>query len=146
MGTRMNLDEAAWSTLMSVLFIGGMFSSWLVYVAVQRARRRAEQAHREQGERELRRRGGVWAGATVVILRRPIELAQAHSRALGELRLLVHPPSGQDYPALVSWLVELHALDQVQPGQELSIKIDPLDPQVIYPNVSWAREAISAPA
>jgi hypothetical protein len=143
------VNEPAWSSLFIVLFAVAVIGSSLVYIFVHGIRQQAEQAIREQGEQEIRRRRGVRAEATVVNLRRPVPLGEpgpAQHSVPVELRLLVHPPSGADYPALVAWLVEPHALVQVQPGQEIPVKIDPLDPTIIYPNVPWAREAINAPA
>lgn len=37
----------------------------------------------------------------------------------------------------VSWLVDLAAMGSIQPGQQLQVKIDPLDPR-IYPGGEWA--------
>jgi len=81
----------------------------------------------------------IWAGASVVSLKSQKILEDATGAVRTELTLLVQPPDGEAYPASTVWRIDISALASVQPGESVSIKIDQLDPQIIYPNVSWAQ-------
>jgi hypothetical protein len=56
-----------------------------------------------------------------------------------ELQLEVHLPGSPAYPAKTTWLVDQDALESVVEGKEISLKVDPLDPQYVYPNGGWAK-------
>ena len=58
---------------------------------------------------------------------------------LTHLVLNVLPPGGTNYVVSVDWIVEHIGYDNLKPGGEIAIKIDPEDPKRIYPNVSWAK-------
>ncbi len=58
---------------------------------------------------------------------------------LTHLVLNVMPPGGTNYVVSVDWIVEHIGYDNLKPGGEIAIKIDPEDPKRIYPNVSWAK-------
>jgi hypothetical protein len=75
----------------------------------------------------------------VVSVRSSNLMPDAHGVGKAELTLQVQLPEGKPYVARVTRLVELAFLQQIQPGKEVSIKIDRDDPQVIYPNVGWAK-------
>jgi hypothetical protein len=55
------------------------------------------------------------------------------------LELEVHLPGTPHYNATTTWLVEQEALEYVETGKEISMKVDPLDLKYIYPNSSWAK-------
>lgn len=112
----------------------------LYWLATRSARRQALAYRARRDDYEERAQRGVWANATVVNLRNRPE--QEHigpaTRVRVDLRLQVDAPGGQKYSATTAWIVDSYALAQLQPGQPVSVKIDPDDPQKIYPNVSWA--------
>ncbi len=102
-------------------------------------RQSAREAHRIQHRRqdfEERARRAVWASATIVTLRRSDIAERGQPTARLDLRLQVQPPDGEPYPATTAWLARLDNLPQLQPGQSISVKIDPDDPQRIYPNLA----------
>jgi hypothetical protein len=54
------------------------------------------------------------------------------------LDLEVHLPGTPFFTATTTWLVEQEALEYVEMGKEISLKVDPQDSKYIYPNGSWA--------
>jgi hypothetical protein len=94
----------------------------------------AEALRRESSAREAR---SGYALATVVDLGRSREVGGSEVRV--DLGLEVRPPGGREYRARASWLLDLAALPQVQPGRELQVRVDAEDPQRIYPGGPWAR-------
>ncbi len=105
---------------------------------IQQARK-DDQLQEKAQEFEERMARAVWAGASIVHLKSQEILADATGTVKAELSLLIQPPDGEAYTASTIWRVDIAALASVQPGQSVSVKIDQHDPQVIYPNVSWAR-------
>ena len=56
-----------------------------------------------------------------------------------EMQLEVHMPGTPPYQAKTTWLVEQDALASIEVGKEIALKVDPLGPQYIYPNGTWAK-------
>ncbi len=56
-----------------------------------------------------------------------------------ELKLEVHMPGTPAYQAKTTWLVEQESLASIEEGKEISLKVDPLAPQYVYPNGAWAK-------
>lgn len=109
-----------------------------VHSHIQQARKDGQlQEQARQVEERMAR--AIWAGACIVNMKSQAILADATGTVRAELSLLIQPPDGEAYPASSVWRVDIAALSSVQPGQSVSVKIDQLDPQIIYPNVSWAR-------
>ena len=79
----------------------------------------------------------VWAWANI------LESTQGPVSSFGvskvEMDLQVHLPGTPPYPAKVTWLVDRDSLGFVEKGKELALKVDPLGPDHIYPNGSWAK-------
>jgi hypothetical protein len=104
---------------------------------VRKSAREAERAAAAQAEARGRAAHSGFALANVVGL--------GHSHAVGaaevlvEMTLEVRPPGAREYRARATWLVDLASLPQVQPGLTLQVKVDPDDPQRIYPAAEWAR-------
>jgi hypothetical protein len=83
------------------------------------------------------RERAVWGWATVVSASStPVD---STGRARVKLTLEVHTPGTPAYSATATWLVEPEALVYVEVGKEISLKVDPLDLQYVYPNGSWAK-------
>jgi hypothetical protein len=59
--------------------------------------------------------------------------------AFVDLRLEVQPPGGAPYLANTEWELNISSMSMVEPGKSVAVKIDGEDPEIIYPNVSWAR-------
>ena len=106
-----------------------------VYVMVLMRRRSGKkklkvtpQVHRERA---------VWAWAKIVSSTHGDTGLGGMVRVILELE--VHLPGTPQYSATTNWLVEQEALEYVETGKEISLKVDPMDPKYIYPNGSWAR-------
>jgi len=86
---------------------------------------------------QVHRERAVWAWARVV--------TSSHgTTGLGgmlrvNLELDVHLPGTPHYTATTTWLVEQEALEYVETGKEISLKVDPQDLKYIYPNGPWAK-------
>jgi len=87
---------------------------------------------------QMRRERAVWAWARVV--------TSTHGEVgLGDmvrvtLELEIHMPGTPMFTATTTWLVEKEALEYVETGKEIPLKVDPQDQKYIYPNGSWAKE------
>ena len=56
-----------------------------------------------------------------------------------ELRIQVHPPSGEPFELGTLWAIEPSAVARMQVGKTFAIKIDPQDHNKIYGGETWAR-------
>jgi len=81
----------------------------------------------------------VWGWATIVSATRGTP--DLSGRARVTMTLEVHTPGTPAYTAKSTWVVEAEGLQFVETGKEISLKVDPLDLQYVYPNVSWAKVA-----
>jgi hypothetical protein len=55
------------------------------------------------------------------------------------LRLEVRPPQGEPYEVRTVWEVEPAVIAKVQEGQQVAVKIDQEDSNIIFPRVPWAQ-------
>jgi hypothetical protein len=91
----------------------------------------AKDDHRTRQER------AVWAWAKILTSSQgPVNTFRM---ARVEMQLEVHMPGTQAYCATTTWMVDQDALAFVQQGKEVALKVDPLGPQYVYPNGSWAK-------
>jgi hypothetical protein len=81
----------------------------------------------------------VWAWATILSVNKGAVNTFHMSRV--EMELEVHLPGSPAYQAKTTWQVEQDSLDSLEPGKELSLKVDPIDPKYIFPNGNWAKLA-----
>lgn len=120
--------------ILGILVIAGV----IVLSIRQSMRRRAlETTSRIAAIREREARA-VWAGATVVSIISDSHHYDQHSSALIEIQLKIQPSQGDPYTTRTRWEVDMTARSIIQPGEQLSIKIDAQDPKIIYPNISGA--------
>ena len=82
---------------------------------------------------------GVWAWTKVISSKAGPVSSMKLARVTMELE--VHLPGSEPYTATTTWLVDEDALEYVQPGKEVPAKIDPSEPEYIYPHSHWARFA-----
>jgi hypothetical protein len=125
-----NLMIDLFGIIVAVVMVG--FAVWVLArmrrMSGQKKTKDSPQTHRERA---------VWAWARIV--------ASTHgATGLGgmvrvTLELEVHLPGTPHYSATTTWLVEQEALEYVETGKEISLKVDPQDLKYIYPNGSWAR-------
>ena len=84
-----------------------------------------------------RQERAVWAWAK--ILSSSQEPVNTFRMARVELQLEVHMPGNPAYQVKTTWLVDQDSLAYIEEGKEISLKVDPLGPQYVYPNGSWAK-------
>ncbi len=118
--------------LLPILMLGLII--WL-FLRSRRSRKpkAVKDTHRTRQDR------AVWAWAKVLNAQRG--LTDSGNRVHVEMQLEVHFPGSQPYHATTTWLVEPESLAYVEAGKEISLKVDPLDPQYVYPNGPWAKFA-----
>jgi len=115
----------------SILLIAAV----MVFLVMRKQQLRwAEQSQRAE-EYHQRQTRAAWAKAMIVNSRGGI-LGETKARV--DLSLEVTPEDGATYRALTVWLIDVIALSNFQPGQELQVKIDADDPSIIYPNSTSA--------
>jgi hypothetical protein len=113
-----------------------------VLFTVKQHRTQGEQARQRVKDYLARQASAVWASAILINARDGIAgggEGGVSNRARYELSLEVTPPGGTPYQARTTWLVEVAQMSLLQPGQQLSVKIDQQDAKIIYPNASWAK-------
>jgi hypothetical protein len=106
-----------------------------VLIRTQRVRRAGKEVVKRDSQSRQER--AVWAWAKV--LASTPDATQPGSRTRVELQLEIHTPGTPAYEATATWLVDQEALDFVEVGKEISLKVDPLDLKYVYPNGPWAR-------
>jgi hypothetical protein len=124
--------------VLAVLLLMGVLG-YIAYRAIKAPMRQAAAMEGRRAEVEASAEQGVWAGATVITVNKP---PKGHYRPLKvrvDLRLEVTPPDGNPYTAKTTWMVEEDVLHSIQPGSQLSVKIDQDDSMVIYPNMRGAE-------
>lgn len=92
-----------------------------------------------KADHRTRQDRAVWAWAKVLSARPGPVSALKVARV--EMDLEVHLPGSEPYPAATAWLVDAEALEYVEVGKEVPAKIDPAEPQYVYPNGRWAKFA-----
>jgi hypothetical protein len=109
----------------------GLFTWFYLRSRRPRKPKTAKDDHRTRQER------AVWAWAKIISSSQgPVNTFRM---ARVEMQLEVHMPGTQAYRASTTWLVEQDALASAEEGKEISLKVDPLGPQYVYPNGSWAK-------
>ena len=120
------------SSLFPLVVLGGII--WLLLRS-----RRPRKPKAAKADHSTRQGRAVWAWATILASKRgPVD---AGGRSRVELELEVHTPGSPPYKASTTWMVEQEALVYVEEGKEISVKIDPLGPEYVYPNAPWAKYA-----
>jgi len=84
-----------------------------------------------------RQERAVWAWAK--ILSSSQGAVNSFRMARVEMVLEVHMPGSPAYQAKTIWLIEQDALASIAEGKEIPLKVDPLGPQHVYPNGTWAK-------
>ncbi len=99
--------------------------------------RKPRKGKEKKVDERTRQDRAVWAWATILNSTQGPVSSFGVSRV--EMELEVHLPGTPVYPAQVTWLVDKESLPFIEKGKELSLKVDPLGPEYIYPNGSWAK-------
>jgi hypothetical protein len=104
------------------------------FILRMRKPRKSKTAKEEPSTRQER---AVWAWAKILSSSQGTLNTLRMARV--EMELEVHMPGTPAYEAKTTWLVEQDSLEAVQAGKEISLKVDPLGPQHVYPNGTWAK-------
>ncbi|MBE3038833.1 MAG: hypothetical protein IMZ62_08490, partial [Chloroflexi bacterium] len=56
-----------------------------------------------------------------------------------DLQVEIQLPGKAPYQISTCWLVEVDSLEQVLPGKNVPVKVDPKKPLLIFPNVPWVK-------
>ena len=99
--------------------------------------RRSRKSKTAKDDPTTRQERAVWAWAK--ILSSSQGAVNTFRMARVEMELEVHMPGTPAYQAKASWLVEQDALAAMEEGKEIALKVDPLGPQHVYPNGTWAK-------
>ena len=99
--------------------------------------RRPRKSKNAKDDPVTRQERAVWAWAKILAASQgPVNTFRM---ARVEMKLEVHMPGTPAYQAQTTWLVEQDALPAVETGKEIALKVDPLGPQHVYPNGTWAK-------
>jgi hypothetical protein len=97
--------------------------------------------HETQGK-DLEFEGGfrhaIETGANVISKSKMIA-PNAGGLAKVDLQVEIQLPGQAPYQISTCWLIEVDSLDQVLPGKNVQVKVDPKRPLPIFPNVPWAK-------
>jgi hypothetical protein len=99
--------------------------------------RRPRKSKTSKDDPTTRQERAVWAWAK--ILSSSQGAINTFRMARVEMKLEVHMPGSPAYQTKTTWLVEQDALASVKEGKEIALKVDPLGPQYVYPNGTWAK-------
>jgi hypothetical protein len=93
---------------------------------------------RDVAKMEARIEGATPAQAKVVAVGRS-HTQKNEGNVVVHLRLEIRPPQGEAYQVRTVWEVDPASIPKVQEGQQVAVKIDQEDPNIIFPRVSWAQ-------
>jgi hypothetical protein len=111
--------------------------------AVRRSSRHTAVHHpSQQLEFEQRERMAAPASATVVNARVVVHYP-SRNRQLVNVQLSVTPPGGRSYFTSANWDVEDTAMQGLQAGAQLAVRIDTQNPNIVYPNTGWASFSLN---
>ena len=116
--------------ILAVVMVGSA-----IWVLVQMRRMSVKKKIKDSPQ--IHRERAVWAWARIVNSVHGVAGLGGMVRVALELE--VHLPGTPHFTATTTWLVEQEALEYVETGKEISLKVDPQDLKYIYPNGSWAK-------
>jgi hypothetical protein len=87
-------------------------------------------------DHDTRQSRAVWARA--VVISSEVGAPGITGLLRTTIKFEVHLPGSEPYQQQAVWLVEQSALEYIQPGKDVSVKIDRENPQYVYPHGTWA--------
>ncbi len=79
------------------------------------------------------------AAGAIVISKSETIVPNAGGYAKVDLQVEVQLSGKAPYQVSTCWLVELDSLNQVLPGKNVPVKVNPKKPLKVFPNVPWAK-------
>jgi hypothetical protein len=128
----------------AIILIGIVVLAAAIVIAIilLRSSRRKRADFAAQAAYAQRQAVAAPASATVVeahvVMHNPYQ-----NRQVVHLQLSVTPPGGQAYFATSDWELDQAAMEYLKPGSQVAVRIDTQDPNIVYPNIGWARYYIS---
>jgi hypothetical protein len=113
-----------------------LFSVGVAVWVLVRVRRNAR-PKKGKVDQQTRMERAVWAWARILSSTRGTAGLGGMVRVTMELE--VHLAGTDPYQVKTTWLVEQESLTYVEAGKETPLKVDPLGPEHVYPNGSWAK-------
>ncbi|MBN2146339.1 MAG: hypothetical protein JW726_03080 [Anaerolineales bacterium] len=129
--------------VIGIVLLPVVFSGLVVFLVMRRIRQDGLNAMARLDEVRKREAQAIWAGAMVISMQHSMIIEDGVGRARVDVHMNVEPPGGTAYYAKAHWLADLTVLPLLQPGQQVSVKIDQQDPQIIYPNMSGVKSRIA---
>ncbi len=124
--------------LLAVILIPAILIAIMITRLNRNQWRRVQEMQGKESEFEGGFRHALEAGANVISKTETIA-PNAGGYAKVDLQVEVQLPGKAPYQVSTCWLVEVDALDQVSPGKNVPVKVDPKKTLRIFPNVPWAK-------
>lgn len=77
--------------------------------------------------------------AVAAVVRAKTRPSQSHSQVIVDLVLEVSWTHGKPFEARSAWKVDLTSVGKLAEGERVKVKLDKLDPSLVYPGESWAE-------
>lgn len=127
----------------TIIVLSAILVPLLVLAAILFFVFRREEAGIRAGQERLTQFAARAARASLaqatVVSSRTLGTFEDGAMAFVELRLEVQPPGGAVYLARTEWELNISSLSMAEPGKRVAVKIDGDDPELVYPDVSWAN-------
>jgi preprotein translocase subunit YajC len=125
-----------------ILLVIILIPAILILILITRLNRNQWRHAQERQEKisgfEVGFRHSIEAGA-IVISKSETIAPNAGGFAKVDLQVEVQLPGKAPYQISTCWLVEVDSLDQVSPGKNVPVRVDPKKPLRVFPNVPWAK-------
>lgn len=125
---------------LTIIILAAIVIIVIAIISIVVIQNRRKTARYIQRNREYQQRQQSAAGATALVIHSNGGMAGDHApSARITLTLEVTPPGKKTYRATTNWQVEITALSFIREGETIPVKIDTVDPKIIYPNATWAK-------
>jgi len=109
-------------------------------MSIFNSQRKEVERHKQLvNDHQTRLKTALWAGAVVVSMDIQSIMYAGVPWRIVDLILKVQPPESEAYIAKTTWKINMSSLGLLQPGNEISVKIDTTDPKLVYPNIQGAE-------
>ncbi len=116
------------ASLLTVLITGGVIAG-IVLMFRSGMRRRTE----------ISARAAAAAPATATIVKAESFSSEYSTKLYVQLTLDIQPQFGSPYRTETHWAVDYIAASRLAPGQTVEVRVDPAQPGIVYPGVTWAE-------
>lgn len=89
---------------------------------------------------EIKQRASTGISATAILVMDATLIGMEKGCSRTHLILNVQPPARDVYRAVTvtDWIVDAISISQLKRGQTVAVRIDANDPNIVYPDISWA--------